>query len=260
MLTRSHSNSVENSKTTEQETRMSADDKNLTIADLMKEIHEGNKKTSSKLTDMDKTLKDNKKLFKEHMAKNDETVNKLRDELNDAKTDLSTLQNTVTGLEGAVNELTEEIKTVQQDMKLHKTNMQKLQKNGKVREDEKRKTNIIIEGLKEDAKLHPRQQVGSLLKDIGVTIPQENIPTVTRLGPIGGKGKKPRPILVKFSSNYYKQEVFKNIAKLQNQDKWRGTFIQDDLPQEEIAQRRDLRCLPALAREKGHTSSVGGVR
>ena len=179
MLTRSHSNSVENSKTTEQETRMSADDKNLTIADLMKEIHEGNKKTSSKLTDMDKTLKDNKKLFEDYMAKNDETVNKLRDELNDAKTDLSTLQNTVTGLERAVNELTEEIKTVQQDMKLHKTNMQKLQKNGKVREDEKRKTNIIIEGLKEDAKLHPRQQVGSLLKDIGVTIPQENIRTVT---------------------------------------------------------------------------------
>ena len=258
MLTRSHSNSVETPLTNEQETKMSDKEKNLTIADLMKELQEGNKKTDLKLTGMDETLKDNKKLFEDYIKINDETVNKLKDDLNEAKSDVSTLKTTVTALEGTVNELTEEIKAARQDLKLYKTTMQKLEKNDKLREDEKRRANIIIEGLKKDAKLHPRQQVGALLKDIGVTIPQENIPTVTRLGPIGGKGKKPRPILVKFSSYFYKQEVFKNISKLHKQEKWRGTFVQDDLPQEEIAQHRDLRCLSALAKEKGHASSVRG--
>ena len=133
-------------------------------------------------------------------------------------------------------------------MKSQKATTQKLEKNDKLREDEKRRKNIIIEGLKEETWLHPRKQVASLWTDIGVTIPQENMPTVTRLGPIGVKGKRPRPILAKFSLYHYKQEVYKNIAKLKDNLKWKGTIIQDDLPQEEIAQRRDRKAKTSSGR------------
>ena len=258
MLTRSHSNTKEIQTPTEQEPKMSAKEDPPTIVDLMKEICQGNKKTEEQLGEMDKTLKDNKKLLEDYISKNDATVNQLRSELDHSKTEVSTLQATVKELKGAVNTLTEEFRQTQSAVKQQNTVVNKLEKVEKTRDEEKRRSNIIIEGLKEDDRIHPRQQVGSLMADIGVIFTPENIPTVTRLGPMGRKGRKPRPILVKFSSYFYKQEIFKNISKLKDNQKWKGTIIQDDLPQEEIARRRDLRCLSALAKEKGHTSSVRG--
>ena len=68
MLTRSHSNTRENSKISEQETKMSAANEPLTIADVMKEIREGNKNTSLQVTEMDKTLKENKKTIEDYIA------------------------------------------------------------------------------------------------------------------------------------------------------------------------------------------------
>ena len=236
MLTRSHSNTIEIPEAIGQETKMSAKETTLTISDLMKEIRSGNKKTESQLAEMDKTLKENKKTIEDYIVSNDEKVNKLRSELDEANKEVLTLKTTVTTLEGAVNDLTEQVKEVRKDVKQQAATTVKLERSDKIKEDEKRRSNIIIEGMKEDSRLHPRQQVESLFKDIGVTIPQEGIPTVTRLGPIGRKGRKPRPVLIKFTSYFHKQEIFKNIAKLKTKEKWRGLYIQDDLPQEEIAQ------------------------
>ena len=170
MLTRSHSSQKENIKSSEQDTKMSAAKEALTIEDLMREICEGNKRTDDQLKEIDNTLKDNKKPMEDYISKNDETVRKLQTELETAQGEGTSLKSTVKDLEGAVNTLTADIEAVKLDSSKQKTTLHKLEKNDKNREDKKRRANIIIEGLKEDSKLHPRLQVNTLLADIGVNI------------------------------------------------------------------------------------------
>ena len=55
-------------------------------------------------------------------------------------------------------------------------------KAGKQIDEDRRKANIIIEGLQESKSDHPRKQVGELLSEIGVNVPQESILTASRLG------------------------------------------------------------------------------
>ena len=52
--------------------------------------------------------------------------------------------------------------------------------------------------------------------------------------------------------------MFRNISKAEDNAKWAGVHRQDDLPQDVIEQRRDLRCLAALAKEKGHRVTLRG--
>ena len=111
MLTRSDSN-TENPKVIGPDRTMAAPEETPTIADLMEEIRTGNKKTGHQLTELNKTFKENKKMFEDYMPKNDLTVNKLRSELDEANKEVTTLKSTVTGLEGAVNDLINEIKAV----------------------------------------------------------------------------------------------------------------------------------------------------
>ena len=66
------------------------------------------------------------------------------------------------------------------------------------------------------------------------------------------------PILVKFTNVNVKHELYKNIKKLGESDKWKYVFIQDELPHEVQQERKDMRCLAALARERGHTATVKG--
>ena len=117
---------------------------------------------------------------------------------------------------------------------------------------------MIIEGLKESKTDHPRQQTMDLLAGIGVNITAENVVTASRLGPVNPASRRPRHILIRFMSPFWKQEVLKNISKAKDSNKWLGVHVQDDLPPEIIEQRRDLRCLAALAKEKGHRVSLRG--
>ena len=82
--------------------------------------------------------------------------------------------------------------------------------------------------------------------------------TASRLGAISENSRRPRNNLVRFVSPFWKQEVFRNISKAKDSNKWTGIHVQDDLSQEVIEQRRDLRCLAALAKEKGHRVSLRG--
>ena len=78
MLTRSHTDTIESSKSHEQERKMYAMEKEPTIADLMKELRSGNTKTGLQLENMDTTLKDNTKMTEDYIVKKDQVVNKMR--------------------------------------------------------------------------------------------------------------------------------------------------------------------------------------
>ena len=82
--------------------------------------------------------------------------------------------------------------------------------------------------------------------------------TASRLSPVNAASRCPRHILIRFTSPFWKQEVFRNISKAKDCPKWAGAHVQDDLPQEVIEQQRDVRCLAALAKERGHLASLRG--
>ena len=73
----------------------------------MKELRDGNKKTEVQLSEIDKTLKDNKKTNEDFITKKDALLNQLKINLTQAQSKVSQLTTTVKGLEGEVNTLTE---------------------------------------------------------------------------------------------------------------------------------------------------------
>ena len=125
-------------------------------------------------------------------------------------------------------------------------------------EEEKKRQNLIVEGIKEDPDQHPKQQVLDMLSDIGAKVQADDVAAILRLGPGKLKRNRPRPILVKFVNVNSKYEVYRNVKNLSNSDKWKYIRIQDDLPFEVQQQRKEMRCLAALARERGHDATVKG--
>ena len=126
-------------------------------------------------------------------------------------------------------------------------------------DEERRRPSKIIEGLIEDKDTHPKKQVTDLLAEIGVKVPADAMLTVSRLGPVSKTmSRRPRHMIVKFSTTHWKQEIFRNIHKAKESDMWGGIHIQDDLPHTVLEQRRDLICLAALAREKNHKVTLRG--
>ena len=63
---------------------------------------------------------------------------------------------------------------------------------------------------------------------------------------------------MKFANVNTKHELYKNIKKLGESRKWKQVYVQDDLPYEVQQERKEMRCLAALARERGHNALLKG--
>ena len=63
------------------------------------------------------------------------------------------------------------------------------------------------------------------------------------MGQLQNNQRKGRAIKIKFSATFFKQEIYKNISKLNGNKNWEGIIVSDVLMQEEQSQRRDLRCI-----------------
>ena len=229
-----------------------AEEKEPTLKDLFIALKKGNAETQKKLENIEILVATNQKTLQDYIKSNDEQVKGLQ-------TRVKKLEDTVTSLEATVNTLSGNIMELIKAEANNKKILIKLEKAEKQIEEDRRKANIIIDGLKESKKEHPSAQVTSLLEEIGVKMKPECILTASRLGPVTDRNsRRPRNILVEFASPFWKQEIFWNIHKSKDSDKWNGIHIQDDLSQEIIEQRRELRCLAALAKEKGHHASTRG--
>ena len=196
------------------------------MAELLAEFKKENAATQAKLTSIETSITINQNVVEDYIKKNDESVQKLQGKV-------SKLEETVGTLETTVNTLSDEVNNLRQQAIKQKMVTDRFENNEKRMEEDKRRPNIIIEGLAEDKNKHPRQQVSELLAGIGVNVTAESMLTVSRLGPVTkNTSRRPRHILVKFSSPYWKQEIFKNISKAKDIEIWERVHIQDDLPQE----------------------------
>ena len=126
--------------------------------------------------------------------------------------------------------------------------------------EEKKRSDIIIDGIPEDQQESLERTVTQLLTDIGVNPQPGQIVTAFRLGTVKQVNKpKLCPILVKLSSPNVKFHIYKHVKNLKDNDKWTRVFISDDLPREVAEERKILRCLAATARDRGHRASVRRV-
>ena len=57
-----------------------------------------------------------------------------------------------------------------------------------------------------------------------------------------------RSIKVIFANSSTKEEIFKNVGKLSQFDKWKGVWLSDAISPQEQSQQRDLRCIYAAAK------------
>ena len=182
------------------------DESEPTIADLMKAFRKGNTDTQKKLESIEKSINANQKTFEDYIKSNDKTGKKLQGKL-------TKLEDTVKTLEDTVNTLSDNVVKLRKENETYTKKFDDLSKAGMQMDEDKRKANLIIEGLKENKNKHPRKQAMDLLEEIGVNIPAESILTASRLGPVNPNSRRPRHILLRFISPFWKQEVFRNTSK-----------------------------------------------
>ena len=126
------------------------------------------------------------------------------------------------------------------------------------RDDDQKRQNILVQGIPESPSKKTKTDVTELLDYLGIKVSSATVVNIHRVGP---KPKSPnhiRPVKVKFSSTLSKQELFKNIAKLKDSEKWKKIGISDDLSEDKLSKQRDLRALAALARAKGQSAQQRG--
>lgn len=109
-------------------------------------------------------------------------------------------------------------------------------------EDDKRKNNLIIFGIKEE------QESESTIENVTNLLNNKSTISVTSLEinaayRLGSKNNKTRPVLVSFTTSWKRNQVLKNKNKLPP-----GIYIKEDYSKEVLERRRQL--LPQLKEER----------
>ena len=193
----------------------SAEKPQLTLDDILAEIREGNTTTNQKLSKLEEKIDNNQKLIQDYIKSKDAEVKKVRNKVDKIENKQKTTDDTVkkvVGLESRLTVVTDELDQLQKLMRDQSQLLERLQKKEKGKEVDKKRSNVIIEGLKEDDKENIRQKVTKLLTDMGVTNVKENVVTAFRLGNVnkGHARQRPRPILVKLSKKGFKYDIYKS--------------------------------------------------
>ena len=109
---------------------------------------------------------------------------------------------------------------------------------------------MIIEGLKETNGEDLYTVMDEMLNDMELNFTAEWIDTFHRMGP-KRQGKSRRPVLLTFPFISYKHQMFRNVYKLKDYDKWRGVYLQDDLSPENQTKKKEMRAIYSFAKSKG---------
>ena len=187
----------------------------VTLDDPIKEIKASSEVSKGFKIDLKKlsgTVMENHKSVKTFMDK----TNKVIDELTKKNKELD---DKVKTMDYSMTAMSDQLSQTEKVVKEHDAHIQTLLKKNRILEDEQRRQNIIVEGLKEDPKVQLRQQVLDMMTKIREKIRADNIVTVLWLGPGRTKGNRPRPILVTFANVNTKYKLYRNVKNLSNDEK-----------------------------------------
>ena len=251
---------VDSTETVTIESNMADKKKEPSLTEVFGEIKRGNKKTEKSLAELEQKLDRNQKELKEYIKAKDDLVRGLRSDLTNVTTRLTTTESTVKDMERRLSTLSDELEETRKQCKGQDEMISKLNASEKERYEEKKRSNLIIDGIPESRDEHVISTVKQMLADIGVNLQSIQVVTAFRVGPTTKVNKaRPRSILLKLASPSMKHEIYKSVKNLRESDKWKKTYISDDLPREQAEQRKILRCLAATARDRGHRAMVRGA-
>ena len=129
------------------------------------------------------------------------------------------------------------------------------------REEEKRKNNLVVYGVKEAEEeedregriKHDKDEIIRLSKDLGLEdFTEYNIMRILRMGTYDAANK--RPILVELDSPLTKYKIMRNTYKLKDNTEFQGWSLQHDMTKQ---QRENVRKLVEEAKQKEASDESG---
>ena len=116
-------------------------------------------------------------------------------------------------------------------------------------ENEKRATNLKIDGVKEEDRENLSDVILKIAAAVGVRCQPPDIDLVYRIGK-SRDGYRVRPILVSFKTRAVRDNIFYGRAKLRGNDNWRNVFVNDDVNDSTRKKREGLRAISLLCKVK----------
>lgn len=141
---------------------------------------------------------------------------------------------------------------IEENLKM-KSTIEKLQKKVDFLENERRKNNLVVYGLKEEERsvLELLSAFKNTIKDeLNIEIYDQEITKIHRLGRT--KGKAPRPLLISFGNHWKRLEI------LRNKKMFKTISISEDFSKDILEKRKALKGELAKEREKGNYAYIKG--
>ena len=174
--------------------------------------------------------------------------------------DIKSIQERLEAAEAAIDEGKKERKQMAVDYSRLAYKAEKDARRLRQIDEGRKRKNIIIEGVPERAGETPRKVALDLMVDIGAATAGERIgiDSAYRIGRYRADAKKSRNIMIRFKDMETKIKLFQQVAKMKNIIRWKDVYVSDDLTPEQQDERKDLRCLTAIARQQGMPAKLKG--
>ena len=222
-------------------------------------------KLEKRFSNLDSLMQASKLTLEQHIEENDKVIDSIKGNVTSNTNEINTLQATVKTLNEDVATIQAKYAATQKLLdettaNLHKcaTTICKLDLKYQRDEEDMMRSQLLIDGVKEQGTKKPKVIITNLLKDLDVEFSVTDIKSAYRLGPINDRATRPRTIKVQFASHHFKYEIFKNIQKLKGKENWKGVHISDAVSAEEQEKRRDMRSIYAAGRAKGINIKLKG--
>lgn len=151
-----------------------------------------------------------------------------------------------------MDKMEEKLKPVLEENKILKQKVEKLEKTIEYLENDKKRNNIIIHGLKEEERstLDLLKNVRKyFLDELGISIADNEINKIHRIGTKNKEGK-PRPTLLSLVSGWKKSEIMKNKKKCKE------LYLVEDYSKEILERRKALQPKMMEERKKGNYAYI----
>ena len=183
------------------------------------------------------------------------------------------LSDRIEGSNAVTDQLSEEnnkVKVVTAGLKtqvtVHGLRLSELENRIEQLERDKRRSSLVIDGVKKRDDEDVAEIVEAVFADAGVEFNTRVCINIYRHGKVnnrrrdqeGAAQQRPRPIIVVFLRHTEKAKFFVNLKNLKGKEAWKDVYFNDDLTELQQIEQRDIRSLLAYAKLIGKEAKVRG--
>ena len=206
------------------------------------------------------------------MSKLDFLDDKIDDKIESTKIHLSERIEKSNAVTNQLTEETAKVKVATAGLKtqvtVHGLRLSDLESKIEQLERDKRRSSLVIDGVKEEEGEDVAGIVETIFEDVGVDFKTRVCINIYRRGyrqvnkhgreREGATERRPPPIVVVFLRHTEKAKFFGNLKNLKGKDAWKEVYFNDDLTELQQIEQRDLRALTAYAKLIGKEAKVRG--